>query len=198
MKLTYLVAPDRLTTAAFVIRSYESGDGPGLNEATVNSYEHLRTFLPWASPDVSLDDSEKTCRQFRGRYLLAKDFTLGIFSPDESRLLGGTGFHLRDYDLADRTAEIGMWIRSDQAHRGLGTAVLLALLEWGFTDWPWLKLIWRCDSTNAASAAVARKAGLPQEALFKSDTFGADGQTRRDTLVFGLTRADWQAQRKPG
>ena len=68
-----------------------------------------------------------------------------------------------------------------------------ALLQWGFTAWPWLKLAWRCDSLNAASIAVARKGGLAQEAHFRGDEFSPGGD-RRDSLMFGLTKADWQAR----
>ncbi len=114
-------APDQYVTEAFTVRSYVPGDGPLLAEAVNASYEHLTRFLPWAKPHTDETEAEQTVRRFRGEYLLNTNFVLGIFSPDGKRLLGGSGFHLREGDLSNRAAEIGMWIRADAARQGLGT-----------------------------------------------------------------------------
>ncbi len=191
--MKYILAPDRLETPEFVIRSYQPGDGALLNEAVISSYDHLKTFMPWAKTDITLAESEQLCREFRGKYLLSQEFVMGIFSPTGDRLLGGTGYHFESYSIEHLTAEIGMWIRSDMAGQGLGTKVLIELLKWGFEEWPWLKTMWRCNSINYASAAVAHKAGMPQEAILRQDAFAVDGVTRRDTILFGLTKEGWLA-----
>ena len=49
-------------------------------------------------------------RTFRARWLLAEDFVIGLWAPDESELWGGCGFHLREGGLEQKNAEIGMWI----------------------------------------------------------------------------------------
>jgi RimJ/RimL family protein N-acetyltransferase len=149
--------------------------------------------MPWAKPDYSVEDAEHFCRTSRARYLLAENFTLGIFPPDGRRLLGGCGYHLREGDLSTRNAEIGMWIRGDAAGQGLGTRVLVTLLRWGFDDWPWMRLSWRCDTRNLASARVAAKAGMQQEGLLRSD-FPLEDGTRRDTLIFSAIRHEWLTQ----
>ncbi|HQF00404.1 MAG TPA: GNAT family protein, partial [Anaerolineae bacterium] len=148
----------------------------------------------WAKPHQSVEESEITVRRFRARYLLNDDFVLGIFSPDERRLLGGSGFHLREGGLPQRAAEIGMWIRADAAGKGLGTAVLRALLTWGFTEWPWERLAWRCDGRNLASRRTAEKAGLTHEGVLRQHLLLADG-SRRDTYLYAMLKADWLAQR---
>ena len=48
---------------------------------------------------------------------------IGIFAPDEKRLLVGAGFHLREGPLSTACAEMGMFIRQSEAGRGLGTRV---------------------------------------------------------------------------
>src|SRR5690606_26587299 len=94
--------------------------------------------------------------------------TIGVWEPGEGRLLGGCGYHLREGALWLGNAEIGMWIRGDAAHRGLGTRVLRELLRWGFTEWPWRRLSWRCSSANVASQRVAEKAGLRREGVLRA------------------------------
>jgi RimJ/RimL family protein N-acetyltransferase len=190
----YLLAPERYETPEFVLRSYDVSDGPMLREMNLESYEHLRPFMAWATPNQTLEEAERLVRQFRGRYLLAEDFIVGVFSPEEKRLLGGTGFHLREGPLSTGSAEIGMFIRKAESYRGLGTRVLLAMLEWGFTAWPWLRLSWRCDDRNKPSVRVAEKAGLRLEGVLRGQHAHA-GPGRRDTVCYGLTRADWIAIR---
>jgi hypothetical protein len=102
--------PELLHTEGFVLRSYRPGDGALLTDAVDESYAHLAPWMAWAASHQSLETSERVARQSRGRYLLAQDFTTGIFAPDESRLLGGTGFHLREGPLATRSVGVGMRI----------------------------------------------------------------------------------------
>jgi RimJ/RimL family protein N-acetyltransferase len=190
--LTYVAAPERHAEEGFVLRSYRAGDGPSLSDAVNTSYEHLKTFMAWASPYQSVERSEQKCRECRGRWLLATDFVIGVWERDESRLLGGCGYHLREGALELQNAEIGMWIRADAAGRGLGTAVLRALLRWGFSEWPWLRLSWRCSGANVASQRVAEKVGLQREGILRSHAVDPDGQ-RRDTICYAVLRDDWLA-----
>lgn len=188
--MDYLVAPERWVAETFVLRSYEVDDGPLLSDAVNESYEHLRPWLPWAKPHQSVDESRRLVRQFRGKYLLAQDFVLGVFSPHGDRLLGGTGFHLREGPLSTQSAEIGMFIRHSEAGRGLGVRVLKAMIEWGFTEWPWLRLSWRCDERNVASMRVAEKGGLHREGTLRGQPTDV-GEGRRDTACYALTKPAW-------
>jgi RimJ/RimL family protein N-acetyltransferase len=115
---------------------------------------------------------------------------IGIFAPDGRRLLGGAGFHLREGPLSTACAEIGMFLRKSESGHGLGTRALEGLLDWGFTEWPWLRLSWRCDQRNAASLRVAEKAGLLREGVLRGQR-AETGDGRRDTACYALTRADW-------
>lgn len=189
---SYIVAPERHEAAGFVLRSFHPGDGAQMTEAKNASYDHLKQFMIWAKPSQSVAAGEQYCREVRGRWLLATDFAIGIWSPGEDRLLGGAGYHLREGALELGNAEIGMWIRGDAAGQGLGTRALRALLRWGFTEWPWQRLSWRCSSANVASQRVAEKAGLRREGVLRSLAIDADGQ-RRDTLCYAMLRDDWRA-----
>ena len=83
-----------------------------------------------------------------------------------------------------------MWVRASMAGRGLGGRFLHALLQWGFTEWPWLRLSWRCDTRNKASIRVAERAGLKREGTLRSHLIAPDGQ-RRDTACFAILRDEW-------
>lgn len=188
--MEYLTGPDRFEARGFVLQSYDVGDGPLLAEAVNESYDHLRTWMPWAKPHQTVEESEQLVRQFRGRYLLAQDFVIGVFTPDHQRLLGGTGFHLREGPLSSGCAEIGMFIRQSESGKGLGTRVLEAMLQWGFGEWPWLRLSWHCDTRNLTSSRVATKAGLQLEGVLRGLPWRV-GEGRRDMACYALTKSDW-------
>lgn len=188
--MDYLAAPDRIATERFVLRSYEAEDGPLLREATTSSYDHLAPWMPWAVRDQTPREAEQLVRSFRGRYLLAQDFVLGIFAPGGEELWGGAGFHLREGGLEVASAEMGMWVRASRAGQGLGTEVLRALLAWGFEEWPWQRLVWRCDAQNHASRRIAEKVGMQAEGVQRSHMLDPRG-ARRDTASYAALRGEW-------
>jgi RimJ/RimL family protein N-acetyltransferase len=184
-------APAELRADGFVIRAYRPGDGAALQAAVVASYEHLRPWMPWASPTQTLEQSEANSRRFAASYLLNQDYVLGVWIGDE--LAGGTGYHLRGGTVESGNAEIGMWIASARSGQGLGSRVLHALLGWGFGEWGWERLEWRCDTRNLASARVAEKNGLTREGTLRSDAFDVEGQ-RRDTHIYSILRGEWESR----
>lgn len=193
--MTYLAAPEKLETERFTVRSYLPGDGPLLAEATDASYRHLRRFMPWAKETLPAIEARRIAREFRGRFLLASDFPLAVVAPDGSRFLGSTGFHLREGSLNDRIAEVGMWIRANEAGRGLGTEVLVEVLRWGFDEWPWEVIFWRCSTQNHASIRTAEKAGMAREGVLRRRLAVRD-EGYHDMALFSATRCDWRAPRR--
>jgi len=186
--MQHFVAPDSRAADGFLLRSYEPDDGPALCRSANTTYEHLKTFMPWAKPEQTEEESIQLVRQFRARWLLSEDFVIGIWSPDNTELWGGCGYHLREGGLEVKNAEIGMWIHADQAGKGLGTAVLKELIAWGFSEWPWLRLTWRCDTVNVASIRVAEKVGMTCEGTLRDHTETPAGK-RRDTVCYAILRS---------
>jgi RimJ/RimL family protein N-acetyltransferase len=192
--MSYLFAPDRHEADGFVLRSYDAGDGAALARSLNSTYDHLKAFMPWAQPETRERAAEQRVRYFRAKWLLAKDFVVCVASTDGTEILGGCGYHLREGGLETRNAEIGMWIHADAAGCGLGTRVLVELLTWGFSEWPWERLTWRCSSRNLASIRVAEKAGMQREGVLRAHREQEPG--RGDTVLFAALRGEWE--RPPG
>lgn len=190
--MTLFIAPESFSTREFTLRSYRRGDGEKLAASARASYEHLRPWMPWATGRETPEVSEPLVRRFRAAWLTSSDFVIAVMSRDDEELLGGCGYHLREGPLETGRAEIGMWIAARHARAGLGTTVLGALLEWGFTEWPWRRLSWKCDASNHASRRVAEKNGLRLEGKFKRDEQRIDG-TFRDTLYFAILKEEWES-----
>lgn len=181
------IAPLRCDAGDFEVGMYRIGDGAALARSIRESYEHLRPWMPWAKPDETAEQAEINVRRFIARYLLNEEYIMGVFEGE--RVVGATGFHLRVGAPGSGNAEIGMWIHAEYAGNGLGTRVLQAMLKWGFGDWGWERLVWRCDTTNHASKRVAEKAGMTLEGIARQDAPRDDGRT--DTYVFAMLRSDY-------
>lgn len=180
------------TGGDMTIRVYTPRDASALQAATIESYEHLKPWMPWARLEQTINETEAICRRLASCYYAGNEFTVGVWDGDT--LVGGTGFHMRCGPREWGCSEIGMWIRASYAGRGWGTRVLEQMLEWGFTEWGWERLIWKCDTRNIGSARVAEKCGMALEATFKSDALDVDG-VRRDSHQYFLLKEDWLKQK---
>ncbi len=193
--------PKRLSVPAadrqsgFVIRAWERDDVE-LKRQTCLSYEHLRPWMPWVRESETPEESKQILRALIERYERNLDFALAIVSEDGRTLLGGTGLHLREGPLDTLCAEVGLWIAEDRAGYGLGTRALRAMLAWGLSEWPFLRLSWRCDSRNEASRRVAEKVGMLYEGTLRGQKAEV-GDGRRDTLCFAALKGEWSVSGSP-
>jgi len=192
-ELEYIAPPDEFPGERVLLRSYQPGDGVELCAAMVESFEHLRPWMHWATETQTEAEAERRARTNRAQWLLSSDFVIAIRTPDDRRFLGGAGYHLREGPLSSRSAEIGMWIRASEAGKGIGSAALEAILEWGFTEWPWQRLSWRCDADNAASRRVAAKAGLREEGVLRRHHPTPGGEPG-DTVCHAILKEEWLAR----
>jgi len=190
-------APERWETPEFVLRSFLPGDGKSLATALDSSYEHLKRFMYWAIPREDPAECEARVRRFRARYLLHEDFIIAILSPDESEVLGGTGFHLREGPFAEKRCEAGMWIRSDLAGQGLGKKVLTSLLEWAWAEWTFERISWHCSVENIGSRKVAEGAGMVREGTLRR-ALVVRGEEPHDLAVYSALRVERSGHPSPG
>jgi RimJ/RimL family protein N-acetyltransferase len=180
--------PYRIETARTVIRCYHPADAPLLKAAIDASLDHLRAWMIWAMDEPSpLEEVVARLRRFRAEFDLDKAYVYGIFNQDESELLGGTGFHLRQ---GRNAFEIGYWIHARYINQGLATEVTAALTRAGFETCGVDRMEIHCDPLNLRSAAVPRKLGYTHEATLRRRTTTSDGQPR-DTMIWSLFAADY-------
>jgi len=125
--------PYRIETERLVIRCYEPEDAPLLKAAVDSSIEHLLPWMPWARFEPqSLEEKVELCRMFRGQFDLDTNYVYGIFSPDETAQLGGSGFHKRGNE---GSLEIGYWVAASAIGRRT------RMPPWNWNNWraAWLR-----------------------------------------------------------
>jgi RimJ/RimL family protein N-acetyltransferase len=177
--------PYRIATERLVVRCWEPADAPLLKEAIDESLDALLPWMPWASEEPQpLSAKVDLLRRFRGRFDLGQEFVCGIFSPDESVVVGGTGLHPR---RGDDALEIGYWIRSSNVGRGFATESSAVLTRVAFELCGVDRVDVRVDPANTASARIPRKLGFREEATLRRRLRYPEP---RDVIVFSLFADD--------
>lgn len=181
--------PERIETPRLVLRCPRRGDGAVVNEAVVLSHVELDPWLPWATTQPTLDESEATCRRQQARFLLREDLVMLIFARDpsggEGELLGGTGLHRIDWTL--RRFEIGYWRKTGCEGRGIVTEAVTAVARMAFDSLAARRVEIRVDNDNERSWKVAERAGFTLEAVLRFDALTPGGEPR-STRVYARVR----------
>jgi len=177
----------RIETGRLVVRCYHPSDAPLLAESVTESLEHLRPWMPWIYNEPEpIEEKVKRLKRFRGDFDLGQNFTYGIFNPEETKLIGGTGLHTR---LSGTELEIGYWIHKDYINRGLVTESTAALVKVAFEIIHVHRLEIHCDPGNFASAAIPRKLGFTHEGTLRAKTPFLDGWS--DSMIWGLLETEY-------
>jgi len=173
----------RIETERTVLRCWQPQDAALLSAAVEASLEHLREWMPWAMTEPkSLEDRVGYLRRMRAAFDRDEEYVYGIFSPDESAVIGGTGLHKRG---EGNCLEIGYWIHADYINRGLATEISAALTKVAFIlhGVDWIEI--RCDPRNVRSASVPHKLGYTHDTTLRKRRTTVQGKIE-GTMVWSL------------
>lgn len=177
----------RIETKRLLVRCYNPSDAPLLAESITENVEHLRPWMPWVhSEPEPIEIKFARLKRFRGMFDLGQNFVYGIFNPEETKLLGGTGLHPR---IGDEQLEIGYWIHKDYVNQGFITESTAALIKVAFELIQVHRIEIHCDPANVASAAVPRKLGFVHEGTLRAQTRFLEVWS--DSMIWGLLDTDY-------
>ena len=175
--------PRELRTRRLTLASTVAAHADGLWKAVEASLEELQPWLAWA-----VDASPGSVRGFTERAEQEWDLETGwqftIVLDDEPA--GAIG--LSRYMPLWRNADLGYWLRSDLAGRGLMTEAASAVVEFAFSDLGLHRVALSAATDNGASARVAEKIGFKREGLLRESCWGSRGF--HDAYVYGLLETD--------
>lgn len=85
-----------ITTPRLVLRCYALEDAILMKEAIDDSLEHLQAWMPRAKDEPeTLAKKQERVLEYQQDFQKNKQYVYGIFSPDESLLIGSMGLHDR-------------------------------------------------------------------------------------------------------
>jgi RimJ/RimL family protein N-acetyltransferase len=153
--------PERIEHPRFVLRCRDEADAPRFREVVDRNLEHLRRFMPWARDEPRpVEELAARIRDAREKFARGEEWQFGIFSADETRVLGAIGLHR---GAAPGTMEIGFWLCRSAEGRGIATEATRILTNLALTTLGAARVEIRCDTRNDRSAAVARRLGYVLE-----------------------------------
>ena len=150
--------PPRLTTPRTVLRAWNVDDALFLKTALDYNKDHLKPWVPWATgEETPLEDTQARVTLFAEEFATDKNWLYAVLTPDERRVIGGTGLHNR---IGPSGLEVGYWIDKDHINQGLATEVAGTIAEVAFTDPELQFLEMHIDARNLASARVPARLGF--------------------------------------
>lgn len=129
-----------------------------LADALRASVPELRDFMDWAQDDPSDSAAiDEFIRLADRDWAADKAYNFHTFDAATDTLVGSCGLMRR---VGPDAIEIGYWIRSDHAGRGLATEAAAILAEAAWALYGIDRLVIRHDLANTASGRVAEKLGF--------------------------------------
>jgi RimJ/RimL family protein N-acetyltransferase len=181
-----------------VVRRVHADDAGAIAMAVGASLEHLRPWMPWATPEaadlrsqlIRVAEADELWESGTGFiYVMiapgsgpAGPGTSGAAVQDpDGEFVGTIGLHRR---LADDAVEIGYWIVATRTRRGYATAAAQALTQVALALPGTRQVEIHCDEANTASAGVPRKLGYRLDRVEAHEREAPGEQGRRMIWVW--------------
>jgi len=188
MSPTYLGPAYRIESERLVIRCYNPKDAPLLQKSIQESVEHLRPWLPWVKTEPEeLKVKIERLRMFRAKFDLSENYIYGVFDPEETELIGGTGLHPR---VGSNAFEIGYWVNVNHVNKGYATEFSAALTKVAFEIENVNRVEIHCDPDNVRSIAIPKKLGYVYEATLRGRTEIIEGEPS-DSMIWSIIREEY-------
>ena len=205
--------PERLAAGPLVLRRVEADDAAVIAAAVGASLEHLRPWMPWATPEaadlrtqlVRVAEADELWETGTGfiYVMIARDSgpdgapaaSAGSKGDPDGEFVGTIGMHRR---AADDAVEIGYWIASAKTRRGYATAAARALTPVALELSAGRRVEIHCDEANTASAAIPRKLGYRLDRVEAHEREAPGERGRRMIWVWdppgGAAGAEWSTR----
>ncbi len=158
----------KLETDRLILQRFARRDSVTLDDAIRASLTDLNQWLPWARMDYTSGDTSAFIRDSVQAWKedRAWDFSIRFFE-DPARHVGNVS--LWTVSKLGKIAEIGYWVRSDEANRGICTEAVDRLLGEAFGSMGYHKVVLRIAVGNEASDRVAEKLGFTKEGVLREE-----------------------------
>jgi RimJ/RimL family protein N-acetyltransferase len=176
--------PIALTTHRLLLRPVGPDDTDAIHAACQDPDIQRWTSLP--SPYLREHAEDFAGRVAPESWNNGTEYAFAAVTRDAGVLVAVMGIGIRGREPG--LAEVGYWAVKEHRGRGHVTEALRTLSRWAFTDAGIERLEWRAEVGNAASRAVAEKAGFTIEGTLRAAV--VHGGTRRDCWFGALLPSD--------
>jgi ribosomal-protein-serine acetyltransferase len=176
---------DVLTDGRITLRAPTLDDATLHHDAVLESLAEVAAWLDWAHEGYRVDES----RSFIERAIAGREsgdmYEFFVFD-DAGTFVGGCG--LNRMDLRFLKCNLGYWVRSAEAGRGVASAATRLLATFGFSQLGLQRIEIIAATTNLASQRVAEKVGAVREGILRNGIRFRDHNI--DAAIFSLIPSD--------
>ena len=155
-----------LLLPGLILRPVRSDEAPLLLEAVRESVDSVGRWMSWCNQAYSINEAVLWVERQTAARHNGTAYEFGVFDADSGDLLGCAG--LNCIIIANRIGNLGYWIRSSAAGRGITTKVARRLLEFGFSKVGLMRIEIVVSADNSASRRVAEKLGALFEGVLRN------------------------------
>lgn len=177
--MTVVPARAAIATSRLALQPLGPEHGPSLWRAAEASLPDLLPWMAWAT-GTDAAATMAFAQASEAAWEAGSAFNFALVLEDEA--VGTAGYHA--HDALHAAAQLGYWLRSDLAGRGLMTEAAGAVVNFGFTELHLHRIELHASPANVASVRVAEKLGFRREGLLRHGSRGSDGW--HDVWAFGL------------
>jgi len=168
------------------LRQRQPEDAEEMFALTDANRAYLRQWLPWLDSCTAPDDTRKNIES--SLRSAAEGTGLAVCIWFEGRIVGVTGFN--EICKADRIGHVGYWLGSAHTGRGIMTASVRALVDYGFGTLGLNRITINVATGNARSRAVAERLGFWLEGIAREAEWLYDHF--EDQAAYAMTQRCWQ------
>jgi ribosomal-protein-serine acetyltransferase len=172
-----------LQTSRMTLVPSEVDHAESLWEAVEASLPELRPWMAWAIDD-SFEQNRDFLKMCESMWRSGDGWTFTIFVDGAAAGTLGLG----GYEPLISCAELGYWIRTDLAGRGLMTEAAAAVVDYGFNELRLHRIELHAALNNHKSIRVAEKLGFRRAGVLRDGSRGEGGWY--DCHVFDLLETD--------
>lgn len=155
-----------LTDGRISLRIYRSDDVEPLYEAVRESVRELTPWMPWCTETYTRKESRDWVLSRRQAWAEDEEYSFVIEETGTGRFLGGVG--LNSINRLNNWANLGYWVRSSEAGKGVATSATVLVARWGLLEQSFQRLEILAATGNAASLRVAEKCGAVREGVLRN------------------------------
>jgi ribosomal-protein-serine acetyltransferase len=165
------------------VRLYQQEDVEGIHVAALESVAEVYPWLAWCHPRYTLDEARQWVMLQIELARQRKAFEFVIVG-ESGRLLGGCG--VNQINSMNRLANLGYWVRTSAAGRGVAPAAVRQVAAYAFRETDLIRLEIVVAVGNTRSQRVAEKVGATREGVLRSRVLLPSGPS--DAVMYSLVR----------
>ncbi|HET9131666.1 MAG TPA: GNAT family N-acetyltransferase [Terriglobia bacterium] len=182
----------RSMSADVSIRPFREEDAEALFEAVRESVGELSPWMPWCHSDYSISEARDWIESKIAAFETRDEFHFAIVEAG-GQVVGVCG--LNQISRENRVANLGYWVRSSQARRGIATRATRLLTDWAFQNTDLNRLEILVAIQNLSSLRVAAKAGAVWEGVLRARLQNRGAV--HDAVLFSIVRPLSRRERVP-